>query len=484
MKGTLTLRRQDMALDNEQLTDVVIGVYDALLPGRNYKIEHKVAEVGKVSQSTEFLLRLINSVDGMPETEVAKFFDFSPLEMTYLLNDALSLGYISRDSGRLWTTSAGRDLFVPGGEEPQIFNVEKRTWTFGFDLISFAPQDSVRTTAFDHCLHSLDVDQTLISKGREQIPASFKRHFTELNTKQGTRALLKRSLYSIDSVTPGDKFSALVPVVVKAPQSSLTQGEPALFEWRPEHELDDRPEVVTAIGKFVEELRLHVPESAVDDYKLLIELAPEFIRNYTLKNGFAVERYQRDAAAVKDHKFQKRRKTIAIIGPFFTPINSSVLDLAVTRAIGYTPGTYLSKRFYWRAPRRPYWGATRALPSIVQRVQDQIAEKLGSDEQKPSAVLLLERNMPTTPHKAFTEKQYYNNGGPPQSVEIFLVPGVATGVLIHLPGSSTYGHAVPIGFISIDPLVVSRTEEYLKQYGEIDVPLERVSAEDIDLMED
>ncbi|PCD00968.1 hypothetical protein [Halopseudomonas pelagia] len=483
MKGTLTLRSRELPSGDEQSVDVVIGVYDALLAGRNYKIEHKVAEVGKVSQSTEFLLRLIHSVDGMPEADVTKFFDFSPQEMTYLLNDAVNLGYVSRDSGRLWTTRAGRDLFVAGGEEPQIFNVEKRTWNFGFDLISFAPQDSVRTTAFDHCLHSLEVDHALVSKGKEQIPASFKRHFTELNTKQGSRALLKRSLYSIDSVTPGDKFSALVPVVVKSPQAFLHQGEPDLLEWRPEHELDDRVQVATAIGKFVEDLRLHVPESAVDDYKILMELAPEFLRSYTLKTGFSVERYQRDAVAVKDHKFQKRRKTIAIIGPFFTPINSAVLDLAVTRAVNYTPATCLPRKFYWHAPRRPYWGTTRVLPTIIQRVQDQIAEKLGSEEQKPSAVLLLERSA-QGPHKAFTEKQHYLNDSPPQSVEIFLVPGVAAGVLIHLPGSSTIGHAVPVGFMSLDPLVVSRTENYLKQYGSIEVPEERVSEEDIDLLEE
>lgn len=483
MIGTLTLKAKEVALDDEPSMDVVVGVYDALLPGRNYKIEHKVAEVGKVSLTTEFLLRLIYSVDGMPEAEVAKFFDFLPQEMTFLLNDAVSLGYVSRDAGRLWTTRAGRDLFQAGGEEPQIFNVEKRTWTFGFDLISFAPQDSVRTTAFDHYLHALEIDRTLVSKGKDQIPASFKRHFTELNSKQGSRALLKRSLYSIDSVTPGDKFSAVVPVFVKAPHASLSQGEPDLLEWRPEHELDDRTEVAAAIGKFVEDLRIQVPESAIADYRLLIELAPEFLRNYTLRSGLSVERYQRDAIAVKDRKFHKNRKTIAIVGPFFTPTNFGVLDLAVTRAVNYTPATCLPKKFYWRAPRRAYWGATRVLPTIVQRVQEQLGEKLGSDEQKPSAVLLLERNA-QGPHKAFTEKQHHVNGGPPQSVEIFLVPGIAAGVLIHLPGTFTFGHAVPLGFMSIDPLVVSRTEDYLKQYCEIEAPIERVSGEDIDLPEE
>ncbi|WP_330212060.1 hypothetical protein [Pseudomonas sp. Z18(2022)] len=483
MIGTLTLNRIAETPDDEEVADVVIGVYDALLPGRNYKIEHKVAEVGKVSLTTEFLVRLIYSVDGMPEAEVAKFFDFSPQEMTFLLNDAVSLGYVSRDSGRLRITRAGRDLFLTGGDEPQIFNVEKRTSTVGFDLISFAPQRWDRTEAFDHCLHSLEMDTEMVSNASGKIPGSFKRHFTELNTRKGARAYLKRSLYSIDAVTPAEKFSALVPVFVKAPRATLTQGAANLLEWRPEDELDDRSGVAAAIGNFVDDLRIQVADTAINEYRLLIELAPEFFRSYTVKSEFSVLRYQRYALGMKEHRFHKLRKTIPVIGPFFSPINSGVLDLAVNQAVKYTPASFLPSKIYWKAPRRPYWGTTWVLPSILENVQERIVEKLGTEDLPPETVLLLESNA-QGPIKAFTKTQVFSNGGPPDSVEIFLVPGVAAGVLIHLPGTATYGHAVPLGFISVDPHVVSRTEEYLSQFGEIEVPKERVSEEDIDLPEE
>ncbi|ODJ92025.1 hypothetical protein BB779_02815 [Pseudomonas viridiflava] len=480
MMGTLTLNKNAETPDDDEAADVVIGVYDALLPGRNYKIEHKVAEVGKISLTTEFLLRLIYSVDGMPETEVAKFFDFSPQEMTFLLNDAVSLGYISRDSGRLRITRAGRDLFLKGGDEPQIFKVEKRTSTVGFDLISFAPQRWDRTEAFDHCLHSLEMDIEIISNASEKIPSSFKRHFTELNTRKGARSHLKRSLYSIDAVTPAEKFSALVPVVVKAPRAILTQGTADLLEWRPEDELDDRSRVAAAIGSFVDDLRIQVADSANNEYRLLIELAPEFFSSYTVKNEFSVLRYQRYALATKEHRFHKLRKTIPVIGPFFSFINSGILDLAVNQAVKYTPASLLPNKIYWKAPKRPYWGTTWVLPSILEKVQDRIAEKLDTEDPIPETVLLLERHA-QGPIKAFTKIQIFMNGGPPDSVEIFLVPGVAAGVLIHLPGTASYGHAVPLGFMSVDPYVVSRTEEYLSQFGEIEAPKERLSEEDIDL---
>ncbi len=480
MRGVQTLSSQNTPFDDDQSTEVVIGVYDAILPCRNYKIEHKVAEVGKVSLTTEFLLRLVHSIDGIPETEVAKFFDFSPQEMTFLFNDAVNLGYVSRDAGRLWLTPAGRGLFLLGGDEPQIFNVEKRTWTQGFDLISFAPQAKDRTEHFDNHLHVLEVDQNLVSRGKEQVPTAFKKHFSEITVKQGLRSLLKRSLYSIDVVTPEDKFSAVVPVIVKASPSSLNLGEPDLLEWRPDHELDDRASVAKAIGRFVENLRMQYPEHVMSDYKLLLELAPEFLQSYTLRSGLAVDRYLRDAVALKDHKFKVNRKTVAIVGPFFAEKNTEVMFEAVARALVYIPTAYTPKKFYWSAPARRFWGATRALPNIVARMQSLIAEKLGDDEHGPTSVIMLEKNS-HSPFRAFTEKQYFENGSPPPSVEIFLVPGVAAGVLIHLPAISTSGHAVPLGFMSVDPQVIYRAETYLKLYGDIESPEVRVSEEDIDL---
>jgi hypothetical protein len=457
---------------------VITNVYDALLPGRSYKVLHKVAEVGKVSLTSEFLLRLVYSVDGMPEDDVATFFDFSAQEMTFLLNDAINLGYISRSNGRVWTTPAGRDLFQPGSEEPQIFNVEQRTWTTGFDLISYCPQTVDRTSYFDHSLFSLDPDAHLAGHGSSQIPKSFKRHFSEICQKNGVRFTAKRSLYSIDEVTPGEKFSAILPIVLRSEVNSLEDGEADLAAWRPQHELEDRSKIVAAVGQFVESLRLRVPETALQDYDVITYLAPEFAKPYALRNGFAVERFQRDAAAVVDHRFHKRRKTIAVIGSLFTPMNLDLLDRAISRSISYTPADCLPRKFYWRMPRRNHWGATRVLPALLNRIQETIQNKIGDDIDEVSSVALWSAQHPAL-LKVFNERSDVRNI--PQSIEVLLIPGVAAAVLVHLPGTSLVGHAVPIGFVTVDPLVVARVEDYLSEHTTIERPQNRISDDELDL---
>ena len=55
---------------------VEVGVYDVLLPCRKYEVAYKVAILGKVSQSLEFLLRLVKVVPGIAEESAAAFFGF------------------------------------------------------------------------------------------------------------------------------------------------------------------------------------------------------------------------------------------------------------------------------------------------------------------------------------------------------------------------------------------------------------------------
>lgn len=80
---------------------VEVGVYDVLLPCRKYDVSYKVAVLGKVSPSLEFLLRLIKAVPGLSEQSAATFFGFSRPEITYVLNEAIGPGFIERKEGRL-----------------------------------------------------------------------------------------------------------------------------------------------------------------------------------------------------------------------------------------------------------------------------------------------------------------------------------------------------------------------------------------------
>jgi hypothetical protein len=119
---------------------VEIGVYNVLLPCRKYEVSYKVAVLGKVSPSLEFLLRLVKSVPGLSDDAVAAFFGYSRAETAYVLDEALESGFVERKDGRLWLTTAGDALFKEGDEEPSIFSVDDRRRAVGFDLLAIAPQ--------------------------------------------------------------------------------------------------------------------------------------------------------------------------------------------------------------------------------------------------------------------------------------------------------------------------------------------------------
>lgn len=100
-RKVLTLSGKSRAEVPEDTNVDIIGVFDLLLPCRSFTIAHKVAELGRASLTTEFLLRLLHSIDGMTEEDVATFFDFNPREMAFLLNEAETFGYVLRRGGRI-----------------------------------------------------------------------------------------------------------------------------------------------------------------------------------------------------------------------------------------------------------------------------------------------------------------------------------------------------------------------------------------------
>jgi hypothetical protein len=130
------LRRPDDAAEDRPFE---LGIYDFLLPCRHFVVSHKVAELAGVSMTAEFLLRLLNSVEGMNERDIGSFFGFDERETGYVIREAEEAGHVTRKEGRLWLTIMGRGLFRDGSEEPQIYEVEKRTTTVGFDLLAIAP---------------------------------------------------------------------------------------------------------------------------------------------------------------------------------------------------------------------------------------------------------------------------------------------------------------------------------------------------------
>jgi hypothetical protein len=105
-KPRLSLPKGTRTLDYDEPFDV--AVFDLLLPCRNFDVKHKVTESGRVSMTSEFLLRLLRASDGFDETDFEKFFGFNADERSFVLREAEEAGYVERRDGRLWLTTIGR----------------------------------------------------------------------------------------------------------------------------------------------------------------------------------------------------------------------------------------------------------------------------------------------------------------------------------------------------------------------------------------
>jgi hypothetical protein len=324
------------------------------------------AVLGRVSPSLEFMLRLLRSVPGISEDEAAAFFGYSSAEREYVLLEATAPAYVDRIDGRLWLTSAGDALFNIGEEEPSIYEVLPRHGSVGFDLLALAPQRPQGLDIVERFLPELGIeDGEAIGKASESVRGRFRRFFHELGDRRDREQFHRRDLYSIGPVVPGDRFQAPVRIKVETLASSPSVPEVDLNSWRPDNEIADRAQIEQAAGRFVEELRVakHTANDA-GAYQAMLDLAPDFFKEFTTRAGLSVTRYWREAIT-RVGEARIDRPTIAIVGPFYTQANAerllSILDYGL-RAHGQQkpPEILLSV-----APQVKHWGATTQLRDIL-----------------------------------------------------------------------------------------------------------------------
>jgi hypothetical protein len=180
---------------------VELGEFEALLPCRKYQIDYNIAVLGQVSPTLEFLLRLAKSVPGITDDDAAAFFGYSRPEMAYVLEEALRQGFVESRGGRLWITAAGDGLFRDGEEEPTIFAVENRGRSFGFDVLSLAPQQPSFLDEVEFCLPELPVaDPAATGQIASRIPDRFRHFFLNwLTGRTGNSPIVPTSIPSTAS---------------------------------------------------------------------------------------------------------------------------------------------------------------------------------------------------------------------------------------------------------------------------------------------
>ncbi len=441
---------------------VGLEVFDVLLPCRSYELKYKVASLGQVSPTLEFLLRLVKSAPGISDTDAASFFGYSPSEMTYVLEEACEPGYLERKGGQLWLTTSGDSLFRESEKEPTIYTVESRRRSFGFDLMAIAPQTRRWLEPLERYLPELaSEDPAGTGRVAERLPGRFRQFFHELADQVDRGKLEKRDIYSIDPVVvPGERYQVPIRVLTYAQASNPSAAEIDLSLWRPDHEMADRPEIERAVALFVKDMQTSANQlDAVSAYQTLIELAPEFLKEFTTRSGLSEGRYWREAIS-RAGEPRSDRKTIPIVGSLLLPENidrlQSVLDYGL-RAASEVPMSIFAV-----APQTRRWGATTQQRDLMTLIQEKVGLTFPTaDRAELKTTCLYGGKPPAYTQKAFDEVLSSHIEHFPKAIEILLVPGVMLAAIVHAPLGSANGNTVPLGLSSFDPVIVERGTRYI-----------------------
>lgn len=457
-RPTLRLKTDDLVpQDEDRMIDM--HVFDVLLPCRRYEVDYKVAVLGQVSPTLEFLLRLLKAADGISENDARLFFGYNRVEMEFVLSEGVNPGYIERRADRLWLTAAGELLFSYTEDGPVIYSVENRRKAFGFDQLSIAPQSHLAMDQFEMGLPDLSLDPPKgAGSASKVVEERFHYFFRELGDREDRERAQRRDLYSIGNVVPGDRFQVPLRIKVKAQASSPSIVEGDLSEWRPEAEMTDRPEVEQAVGRFLADLRqLKNDNEDSQGYRLLTELAPEFFKDFTIAAGLSVSRYWREAVA-RAGEPRADRQTVPVVGSLFTQPNIERLLRVMEYGLRESapPSIVLSV-----PPMTKFWGASTLLRDLNSVIRLKLRGADSDDFAEPEAYCVVTGKIPRYLPPAFDRVTAIEFCGLPTGFELYLIPGVAAVAMVHAPVGAASGVPAPMGFASFDPAVLKRVGDLL-----------------------
>jgi hypothetical protein len=443
-----------------------LAILDLSLPCRRFIVEHKIADVGKVSVTAEFLLRFVRAMESCTEEAVQSFFGYSRREMAYVLHEVEDANYVLRVDGRISLTSMGLSLFQPGVEEPLIYEVERKTARVGFDLISLAPAERKFLSYFERNLPELPLaDAVQVSSATERVPSSFRRFFREFAQKIDATSTVRRTLYSIDSVVAEERFSTLVRVRLVSTGLKPTQPDIDLSEWKSDYELSDREAVGSAVAEMVERMSVARREDDGAAYQLLVELATEYLKEWTRRDGLNVQRFYRNAFT-SHGDVRADRQTVPIVGSLFTMENARRLfDVA---NYGLRKTRHAAAAVYWVVPQVPLWGSTTIMAEAIEQFRERVMrtnEDLAVRQNVETIALTAVRSERWV-REAFTREQGASVKVFPSGFEMLLVPGAFVAATVHAPIGPPSGLPVPLGFASFDPRVLARAGQLLEANAE------------------
>lgn len=451
----------DDAVDPEVGDRVEIDAVDVRLPCRTFSISYKVAEQGKLSLTTEFVLRLLHAADGIAEESAGEFFGFSGAEALFAIDQTVGHGYVERKAGRLYLTDAGRDLFSAGSEEPTLFEVKGRHDWVDVDLVSFAPADPKRwLDKFELALPELPVvSAEAVGRASDRVRSSFTRHFHEFRRRYAGAGDLA-TLYTVDEIRPERRYTSIVPVKVSVRSDNPAVPEVDLLSWKTGFELEDRSAVLRLCAGVIQHMK--AATTAHDAPSGLLETcAPAQVGRF-IHDGEANWMSFFKTTVRQAGKLQADRPTVRVVGRVWVRANKARLTAAVRRSA--EAGGRRPKAVLWLRPSTPHWGRTTEVGEILDAIRRAFA---GLEQNTPPM-----EDMPAVLIAAVQQDQFEHvfqgivsvpSRVVPAGTEILLVPGRFAFVLADVPMGEGDSFPVPMGIVTVEPQAVRKVHSFITE---------------------
>ncbi|WP_146198085.1 hypothetical protein [Caulobacter endophyticus] len=432
-------------------TRIEVDAIDFQIACRRFNIRATITRERQMPVVDEFVLRLLAVTERMPLSRLRAWFGFSEAEMETVLLDLGRRALVEFQGDDVILAAAGRDLFrgVSDDGVPQLVEVAPMLSDVWFDLVSrnMVPRSRPRQHAYLVRLRE--------QPDARELPESFAREAFEANFRDYARRIRRFpdadsvNLYSISDVEGG-----------RYGYQTLRAGvtfDPVRFSMRPSFpDLDDAP---ANFGKLT--------VAANDAWQMLegSDVAPGTAHEYERMTGDQrLAGLFQDSAAAEAWGIalapSSQEGFKATVGAIYLGAN---VDLLVD-AIAAAGKTRESLELVWVRPNGSSWGRSLCLADAMQTIRE-ATRKAGASNTR--AALLVPRSTHKSirlDHKrVFETGTLLPQGHLPTNLEVFLIPGLAALVNVHMPVG---GRSVPIGGMVTDPKRLSRIEERLKTAGE------------------
>jgi len=193
-----------------------------------------------------------------------------------------------------------------------------------------------------------------------------------------------------------------------------------------------------------------------------LDLAPNFLKEFTRRDGLAVERYYRDAFS-RAGDIRSDRPTTPLLGSLFTRENSR--RLFEVAKYGLRSGVKPAEVCIWFVPQVPHWGVTKALPEILQHLKSNTLAASEEDDGCSSnrTIGMFAGRAPKHIEAAFDIVGTSHASHVSPSLEMLLVPNVLVAATVNTPIGSNSGHPVPIGLVSFDAQVIACAQSFVRE---------------------